>query len=76
MEGLGMENFDVFHGYLVYLCIVGMSFGYTYLMAIWYFCGHLVLWWPFWFVEPRKIWQPCLGQMFPLQLTSDQGFFP
>jgi hypothetical protein len=23
------------------------------------FCGHLVIFFPFWYVEPRKIWQPC-----------------
>jgi hypothetical protein len=23
------------------------------------FCGHLVYFSPFWFVVPRKIWQPC-----------------
>jgi hypothetical protein len=28
-------------------------------MAIWYICGHLVYFPPFWYVVPRKIWQPC-----------------
>jgi hypothetical protein len=25
-----------------------------------YFCGHFGIFFPFWFVVPRKIWQPCL----------------
>jgi hypothetical protein len=30
-----------------------------YLMAIWYFCAHFGMFFPFWFVLRRKIWQPC-----------------
>jgi hypothetical protein len=38
------------------------------LTAIWYilwpfgtFCGHLVYIFPFWYVVPRKLWQPWFG---------------
>jgi hypothetical protein len=39
----------------------------AYFKAIWYilwqfavFCGHLVYFFPFWYVVQRKIWQPCI----------------
>jgi hypothetical protein len=41
-------------GHLVYF----WSFGI--LLVIWYIFGHLVcMFFPFWYVVPRKIWQPC-----------------
>jgi hypothetical protein len=33
----------------------------VYFIAIWSFYGHLVYFSPYWYVAPRKIWQPCLG---------------
>jgi hypothetical protein len=30
-------------------------------VANWYFYCHLVYFFPFWYVEERKIWQPCFG---------------
>jgi hypothetical protein len=51
-EGLGMKN-DIFYGHLQYCS------------AVWYvyichgYLVYCVLIWYFWYVEPRKIWQPC-----------------
>jgi hypothetical protein len=48
-----MEDVDIFYGHFVYFCPFGL------------FCGHLVylvclfsIFSPFWYVVPRKIWQP------------------
>jgi hypothetical protein len=37
------------------------------LLPFWYmlwpfgiFCGHFGIFFPFWYLEPRKIWQPCV----------------
>jgi diadenosine tetraphosphatase ApaH/serine/threonine PP2A family protein phosphatase len=30
-------------------------------VAIWYFCGHFGIPFPFWYVLPRKIWQTSAG---------------
>jgi hypothetical protein len=50
LEGLGMENFEIFYGYLEYV-----------FTAIWYnlwpfgfVCGHLVYFFPFWYVWTKK----------------------
>jgi hypothetical protein len=55
LEGLVMEDVSIFYGHL---------FNFT---DIWYtlwtygiFCGNLVFFPPFWYVVPRKIWQPCM----------------
>jgi hypothetical protein len=50
LEGLGLKI-------LVYFLVIWYFITtLVYFMAIWYFCGHVgVL---FWFVVPRKIWQP------------------
>jgi hypothetical protein len=45
-----MENVAIFYCHLVYIHIL-LSFGIFY--------GHLVYFFPFWYVAPRKIWQPC-----------------
>jgi hypothetical protein len=47
-EGLGIENFGMFHGLLVFLG----PFGSLY--------GHLVFFDNFGTLFPRKIWQPCM----------------
>jgi hypothetical protein len=28
-----------------------------------YFCGHFGIVFPFWYLEPRKIWQPCVAHL-------------
>jgi hypothetical protein len=43
-----MEEVRVFFGHLAYFT------------AIWY-VGHFDIFFPFWYVLPRKIWQPCLA---------------
>jgi hypothetical protein len=53
---------------------------YTYFMAIWYILWSFGIFFPFWYVVPRKIWQPC----FPLRFSSEKlisvvrriNFFP
>jgi hypothetical protein len=52
-EGLGMENVGIFYGHLKYLLAtwnISLPFGL--------FFGHLVCFSPFWYIVPRKIWQP------------------
>jgi hypothetical protein len=52
-EGLRMEIIGIIYEHLIQftavLCIL-YKFGT--------FCGHLVYFFPFWYVAPRKIWQP------------------
>jgi hypothetical protein len=47
LEGLAIEDVSIYYGYLVYFT------------AIFYiFCGNFVSFYPFWYIVPRKIWQP------------------
>jgi hypothetical protein len=39
---------------------------YTYLMAIWYILWLFGLFFPFWYIVLRKIWQPCLRPFFTI----------
>jgi hypothetical protein len=49
LEGRAIEELGTFHG------------GWVYFIAIWYILLHfgLVKFPPFWYLVPRKIWQPC-----------------
>jgi hypothetical protein len=49
LEGLAMEDSGIFCGHLVYF------------MVIWYILWPLSTFLPFWYVVPRKIWQPWFG---------------
>jgi hypothetical protein len=57
--GLGMDNVGIFYGELEHftaICYILLPFGI--------YCGHFLYFLPFWFIVPRKIWQPCsTGQM-------------
>jgi hypothetical protein len=59
LEGLGMENV----GIIICICSFGMFFWFM------YFCCHLVYFYKFWYVVPRKIWQPCPRNVFVLNRT-------
>jgi hypothetical protein len=48
-----MENLDIFYDHLVYFTAIG-----NILWPFGIFCGHLVFFSPFWYIVPRKIWQP------------------
>jgi hypothetical protein len=61
-----MEEVGLFYGHLVYFTVIwyisrpfGIFYGHlVYFTAIWYILssfGRLI---PFWYVLPRKIWQP------------------
>jgi hypothetical protein len=55
-----MENVGTFYGNLVYFKAIGN--------ILWPFsivCDHLVYFPPFWYVVPRKIWQPCSKRCRP-----------
>jgi hypothetical protein len=54
LKGLKMENFVAFHDTLMFLLTLGMFYGilYTYIFIA------ISDFFPFWFVVPRKIWQP------------------
>jgi hypothetical protein len=52
LEGLAMEDVGIFYGHLIYF------------LAIWYIVWLFGL---FWYIVPRKIWQPCLRNVpYPL----------
>jgi hypothetical protein len=54
-EGLEMEPFGI------YLTILHCYFHMVYFIAAFkFFCGHFGAFFPFWFVEPKKIRQPCM----------------
>jgi hypothetical protein len=66
LECIRMENFGVSHGYLLYFMAIWYFCGHLVFMwpfgnflVIWYFCGHFGNFFPFLFIVPRKIWQPC-----------------
>jgi hypothetical protein len=48
-----MENLGIFYDHMVYFTAIGNS-----LWPFGIFCSHLVHFPPFWYFEPRKIWQP------------------
>jgi hypothetical protein len=48
-----MENLGIFYDHLVYFTAIG-----NILWPFGIFCGNLVLFSPFWYFGPRKIWQP------------------
>jgi hypothetical protein len=55
LEGLAMEDVGIFMATLSILR-PNATFGT--------FCGHLVHFFPFWFIVQRKIWQPCQLTVF------------
>jgi hypothetical protein len=57
LEELGVDTFDVFKGHLVVYCAIGVV--QDNLEFLWKFWFYFL---PFWFVVPRKIWQPCHGR--------------
>jgi hypothetical protein len=53
-----MEDVGVFYGHLVHFmvfCYIVWTFGIV--------RGNLVYFSPFWYFVPRKIWQPCEGDV-------------
>jgi hypothetical protein len=48
LKGLAMEDAGIFYSHLVYFT------------AIWYILWLFGISFPFWYVVPRQIWQPCL----------------
>jgi hypothetical protein len=55
LEGLAMENVGMH-----ILCAFGILYGHwKYFIAIWYILWTFDIFSPFWYVVPRKIWQPC-----------------
>jgi hypothetical protein len=49
-----MEDGGIFYGHLVYFTAIWHIF-----VAIWYILRLFNTFFPFWYVAPRKIWQPC-----------------
>jgi hypothetical protein len=60
-------SFSIFCGHLVYFVVIWYilwSFGIfcghlVYFVVIWYILWLFGIFSPFWYVVPRKIWQPC-----------------
>jgi hypothetical protein len=66
--GLAMEDAGIFRGHLAYfmdiwsiLWTIGLFYGHLVYFMDECICGSLVYFSPFWYVVPRKIWQPCLS---------------
>jgi hypothetical protein len=57
LECLAMKDIGKFYVRLLYVTIV-QTFGIFYGDSV-YFVVTLVYFFPFWYVVPRKIWQPC-----------------
>jgi hypothetical protein len=54
LEVLGVENSDIFYD------LFGRLGGcYLNFIAMWYILWSFVVFSPFWYIVPRKIWQPC-----------------
>jgi hypothetical protein len=54
LEGLALEDAGAFYGPLVYF-----TYGHlVYFVAIWYILLPFGIFFPFWYVVPRQIWQP------------------
>jgi hypothetical protein len=71
---LEMENVVIYSGHIWYFTTIGY--------ILWVFENFVVIWYifiPLWFIEPRKIWQPCFqgrGSYTGLFLSLDKDFFP
>jgi hypothetical protein len=50
-----MEDVGIFHEHLVYV----FDGHLVHYMTIWYILWPFGIFFPFWYVVPRKIWQPC-----------------
>jgi hypothetical protein len=65
-EVLTMENFAIFYSHLLLL----RPFGVFNSNLVHIYCGHLVPIFPFWYIAPRKIWQPRNGQLSLLRRNA------
>jgi hypothetical protein len=64
-----MENVGILYGHLNYFMAIG-----NILWPFVTFGGHLVYFSPFWYFEPRKIWQPCYVHKQRKHSTTTLGF--
>jgi hypothetical protein len=55
-----MEVAGLFYGHVVYFTAIW----YRYIVAFWYMLWLFGIVFPFWYVEPRKIWQPWCRQRY------------
>jgi hypothetical protein len=53
LEDLARKNIGIFYDHWVNFAATG-----SILWPFFIFCGHLVYFSPFWYLVPRKIWQP------------------
>jgi hypothetical protein len=63
--GLAMDEVGIFNGHLVYF-----TANLTTLWPCGTFCGNMIYFYPFWYVVPRKIWQPWSDDESLLQRTN------
>jgi hypothetical protein len=64
-----MKDVGKFYGHSVYITAI--------LYTLWplgIFCGHFGIFFPFWYVAKRKIWQPCFTAVTDLQIGSRRIF--
>jgi hypothetical protein len=76
LECLAMKYVGKFHDHLVYFTANRIFYGY-----IWYilwsfgiFCGLFGIFFPFWYVIERKIWQPCNDHSWHCQKRKTLAF--
>jgi hypothetical protein len=69
LVGLVIENLGILYVHLVYFMAIG-----NILWPFGIFCGHLVYFSPFWYVVPRKIWQPCLEMAAHIERFQAQTY--
>jgi hypothetical protein len=68
---LGKSWKDMQWQMLVYLWSFGPFYDHlVYFVAIWYNLWTFGIFFPFWYVVPRKIWQPC-SELHPFFIASD-----
>jgi hypothetical protein len=64
LEGLAMEDVGIF-----YVHLVNFLANWHFWWQFGTFCHLLVHFYPFWYLVPRKIWQPCLSLGFSESLV-------
>jgi hypothetical protein len=56
-----MKDVGKFYVHLVYFTAILYILGPFVI-----FCGHFGIFFPFWYVVPTKIWQPCYAERLPI----------
>jgi hypothetical protein len=69
LQGLAMDEVGIFYGPFFYFTVI-----WYVLLPLVIFCGNLVYISPFWYVAPRKIWQPCCWRQHRYVYAQGESF--